>query len=226
MKLSDAKNELGKIKRTSFGISVPELRKLAQKIAKNNYREFLNNNDFSSFELKLLHAFVIGYAKDDIKTLLQYFQAFIPLADRWELTDSLCQNFKIARKFPRQVWDFISQYQNSAQEFESRIVAVILLSHYLNDEYINKVIDVLNRLNTDKYYSQMAVAWALATVMGKYPQKCLTYLQSEQCCLDTSTYGKTLRKIRESYRVPQKIKELLKTMRRQTPDFIGSPGQS
>ena len=206
MKLNQIKQELNGIKRTTFGISVPELRKLAQKVAKDNYCEFLDNDDYSTFELKLLHAFVIGYAKDDIHTLLDYFKAFVPYVNDWGINDSLCQNFKISRKYPELVWDFVMQYQHSDKEFESRIVSVMLLSHYLNDAYIDRLMKVLDKLNTDAYYAQMSVAWAIATVMGKYPEKCLNYLKSKQCHLDKETYRKSLQKIRESYRVPAAIK--------------------
>ena len=102
----------------------------------------------------------------------------MPNVDNWAISDSLCQSFKIARKCPDVVWNFIMQYVHTKREFESRIVSVTLLSHYLNDEYIDKVISVLNSLNTDNYYSQMGVAWAIATIMGKYPEKCLEYLKS------------------------------------------------
>ena len=98
MNLSDIKKELDKIKRTTFGISIPELRKFAQIVAKENYKYFLENDDYSSFELKLLHAFVIGYVKDDIKTILKYFKAFMPQVNDWAVNDSLCQNFRISRK--------------------------------------------------------------------------------------------------------------------------------
>ncbi len=210
MQVKQIKQELNQIKRTTFGICIPDLRQLAKRVAKDNYREFLDADDYSSFELKLLHAFVIGYAQDDIKTLLKYFQKFAPYVDDWAINDSLCQNFKMARKYPELVWDFFMQYQNSDKEFESRIVSVILLSHYLNDTYIDRVITVLDNLNTDAYYAQMGVAWAVATIMGKYPEKCLTYLKSKQCRLDKQTYRKSLQKIRESYRVSDATKNEIK----------------
>lgn len=214
MKLAEVKKQLKSLKRTKFGISIPELRKLAVKIARGNYKEFIENNDCSTFELKLLHAFLIGYIKDDIDVLLGYFKDFIPCVDDWAVNDSLCQNFRAARKNPEVVWKFFMKYKKSKKEFESRIVAVILLSHYLNDEYIDKVIDVLNNLNTNRYYAQMGVAWAIATVMGKYPEKCMKYLMSDSCKLDKITYNKALQKIRESFRVSQEIKTLTKTMKK------------
>ena len=208
MKLSQIKTELKKIKRTSFGISIPELRKFARQIAKEGYKEFLEQNDYSSFELKLLHAFVIGYIKEDINILLKYFEDFIPQVDDWAVNDSLCQNFKISRKYPEVVWNFFMKYKKSKKEFESRIVSVVLLSHYLNDEYVDRVIDVLDSLNADDYYSQMGIAWALATIMGFYPEKCLNYLKSKNCHLNEQTRKKTLQKIRESLRVTDEMKKI------------------
>ena len=78
MDIQEIKKELDKIERTSFGISIPELRKFAKKIAKNDYKVLIYNNDFLTYELKLLHAFVIGYIKEDINVLLKYFETMNP----------------------------------------------------------------------------------------------------------------------------------------------------
>ena len=213
MNFGDIKNKLKKIRRTKFGISIPELRKFARKIAENP-KEFLENNNNSTFELKLLHAFVIGYIKDDINILLEYFKDFMPYVDDWAINDSLCQNFRIARKYQKEVWNFLMKFKNTKKEFESRIISVVLLSHYLNDEYIERVIKVLDNLNTDDYYSKMGVAWAFATIMGKYPQMCLEYLNSKSCHLDKTTYNKSLQKMRESFRVSDEIKLLTRDMKK------------
>ena len=214
MTLTEIKKQLADLPRTSFGISVPHLRKLAAQIARKDYQTLIEHNDYSSFELKLLHAFTIGYIKADIDVLLKYFADFIPYVDDWGINDSLCQNFKIARRFPEKVWQFLHPLMSSPREFESRIVAVMLLSHYLNDDYIKRVINVFDSLSTNAYYSQMGVAWGLATVMGKYPHLCLQYLNSSSCRLDDATWSKTLQKIRESYRVSAEIKQSLGQIRR------------
>ena len=204
--------QLNLLPKTTFGTSVPAIRKLAKQIAKKDYLSFIIQNRNTSFELRMLHAFVLGYAKDDIAILLTHFKNFIPYVNDWAINDSLCQNFTVSRRYQAQVWSFLMNYVKSKQEFESRIVSVILLSHYLNDEYIDRVISTLNKLYTKEYYASMGVAWAFATVMAKYPEKCLTYLQSPNCRLDNTTYNRTLQKIRESYRVADEIKSLCKTL--------------
>ncbi len=214
MQVNEVKERIKKLGRTSLGVSVPAMRKLAQKIAKENYQEFIEKDKGESFEIRMVHAFVLGYAKDDINVLLKYFREFMPYVNDWAINDALCQNFKLAKKYPDDVWQFLMEYQSTAQEFESRIVSVMLLSHYLTDKYIDRAIKVLNKLNTDKYYAQMGVAWAIATIMGKYPEKCMKYLQSATCHLDKTTYNKSLQKIRESFRVSEEVKQKIKTMRR------------
>ncbi len=210
MNINQIKNDILKIKTTTFGISIPELKKFAKQIAKDDYKDFLDNNKCETFELRLLHAFVLGFAKDDINTLLDYFEKFVPYVDDWAVNDSLCQSFKIARKYPEIVWKYLMKYKKSKKEFESRIVSVMLLSHYLKDEYIDRVLKVLDSLCTNDYYSQMGVAWALATAVAYYPEKCIEYMKSEDCHLDDITHRKTLQKIRESYRVSDKVKQYIK----------------
>ncbi len=209
MNLLEIEEELQKIKRTTFGISIPELRRFAKKLAKKDCGLFLKKLPFNTFEQRLLGAYAIGYIKADINLLLDYFEKFMPYVDRWEINDALCQNFKIAREHKKIVWDFLMKYKNSKEEFHSRIVSVMLLSHFLDDEYIEKVLFVLGELNTEAYYSKMGVAWAVATVMGKYPNLCFEYLKIENCPLADYTRKKALQKIKESYRVSEKIKKNL-----------------
>ena len=53
-----------------LGARIPELRKLAKQIAKENYREFLAQCPDDYFEQQALQGLVIGYAKDEIEKIL------------------------------------------------------------------------------------------------------------------------------------------------------------
>ena len=48
-----------------LGVRLPTLRKIAKKIAKSNYKDFLIQNDNSFAELTLIEAMVIGLIKDE-----------------------------------------------------------------------------------------------------------------------------------------------------------------
>lgn len=196
------------------GVRIPELRKLAMRIAKEDYKDFLNKNPLDTYEMEMLHAFVIGYASDDIHIMLKYLQDFIPKVHDWSVSDSLCQSFKIARKYRKEVFAMLMQYRDSRSEFEVRIVATMLMSHFLVDAYVDEVINVLNALHADEYYAKMGIAWAVATIMAKYPDKCLRYMESKENKLDNWTYNKAIQKMKESYRVTDEMKKIVDGMKR------------
>lgn len=191
----------------TYGVTIPNLRTIAKEIAKNNYKYFLENNPLDTLEMEVLQSLVIGYAKDDIDVLLKYLDEYIPKIHDWCTCDTLCQNFKIARKYPDRVLEILLKYKKSNKEYEVRVIAVLLMSHYLNDKYIDKVIKIIDKLKANDYYSRMGVAWCVATIMAKYPEKCLKYLENNN--LDEWTFNKSIQKMKESFRVSQEIKECI-----------------
>lgn len=196
----------------SLGIRIPNLRKFSKELVKGNYKEFLDTNDFSLLELEILQSFVIGGIKRNIDETLFYMQEFVPKIHDWCVCDCLCQSLTAAREYPEKVWELLMEYAGSDGEFKQRVVAVVMLSHYLNDNYIDKVISVLDTLKNEGYYCKMGAAWAIATIMAKYPDKCFAYLRNNT--LDDWTYNKSIQKMIESYRVAEEDKLLLHTMKR------------
>lgn len=194
-----------------YGVRLPELRKIAKLIIKEKRYDFFLENH-TCFEELTIHAYAIGYLKEDIDICLKYLKEFIPQIDNWSVNDSLCQNMKFARIYPNEVLDFLKTMKDSDNEWEIRVVSVTLLSHFLNDEYIDEVIEILDSLKRLTYMSKMGIAWAFATIMAKYEDKTLEYLKNSS--LDNWTFNKALCKMRESFRVSDKAKEQIKTMRR------------
>ena len=194
-----------------YGVRLPELRKIAKLIAKEKRYGFFAENH-TSFEELTIHAYAIGYLKEDINICLKYLKGFIPLVDNWSVNDSLCQNMKFARKYPKEVFEFLKSMKDSDNEWEIRIIAVTFLSHFLNDEYIDEVIEILDKLHRPTYMSKMGIAWAFATIMAKYKDKMYKYLLNSS--LDNWTYNKAISKMHDSFRVSLEDKEKLKQFRR------------
>ena len=89
-----------------------------------------------------------------------------------------------------------------------------MLDYYINDEYVDKVIEQLNNVKNDAYYVKMAIAWTLAEIGIKYYSKLIEYMNSKENNLDKFTYNKTLQKMRESYRISDIQKDELKKMKK------------
>lgn len=195
-----------------LGVRLPELRKLAKEIARTDYKDFMENCPDTYFEYETLKAYVLGYAKDDIETILSYADKFVPTIRDWSVNDSFCQNFSIARKYPERVFDWLLGYAKKEEEFPQRVVAVLLMSHFLVPEYIERVLAVMDTLQCDGYYTRMGVAWCIATAYAKFPKETGVYLGNNR--LRDWTYNKAIQKMCESYRVGEEDKAYWKARKR------------
>lgn len=195
-----------------LGVKVPNLRIVAKDICKTNPILFLNSNPLNIYELEMLQAMVIGYMKEDLNVVIEFARIFIPLIHDWSVNDCFCQTFKIAKEYQKEVWELLSGYFNSESEFELRCVVVMMLSHFINDDYVDEVINFIDTTHHDGYYYKIACAWCLQVIMVKYPDKCLAYLKSNH--LDSWTHNKAITKMTESYRISNDMKEIIKKLKR------------
>ena len=201
-------------KKKMLGIRVPKLRELAKKIVKEyDWKEFLNESDDQCFEEVLLQGFVIGYSKIDIDEKLDYIKWFVPKIDSWAISDTFCPTLKIKPKDLGKVWNFILPYLESNREFDVRFAVIMMLDYFIIDEYVDKVLEKLDSVSHEGYYVKMAVAWCIAEIGIKFNDKAMKYLKGNNN-LDKFTFNQTLQKMRESYRVDEEQKEILKQMKR------------
>lgn len=194
-----------------LGVRLPLLRNIAKDLAKNNWEAYLNNPYNEYYEEIMIEGLTIGYIKTDINTGLKYIKRFIPKIDNWAICDSFCNNLKFTKNNLNEVWEFISTYLSSNKEFELRFAIVMMLHYYINEEYIDRVLHILNDINHEGYYVKMAVAWAISFAYIKFPHKTLVFLKNNN--LDSFTYNKSLQKIIESTRVSKEDKDLIRSMK-------------
>ncbi|MFJ5764572.1 DNA alkylation repair protein [Lysinibacillus sp. NPDC093210] len=195
-----------------LGVRLPELRKLAKKIAKEDWRTYLETSEDEYFEEAMLQGMVIGYAKTDIEEHLSYVASFVPKIDNWSVCDSFCTGLKFAKANKERVWAFLQPYLSSKKEYDIRFGVVMLLDFYIEMEYIDRVLNLLNSVKHEDYYVKMAVAWAVSICYVKIPDTTIEYMRNNT--LDNFTYNKALQKITESNRVDKKTKILIRSMKR------------
>ncbi len=195
-----------------IGVRLPELRKLAKTIAKGDWRAYLEHTDSDYFEEVMLQGMVLGYVKTDPEEILHYIADFIPKIDNWSVCDSFCTGLKFTLKNKEQMWDFIVPYLLSDKEYEIRFAVVMMLNFFIEEAYINRILQLLDKVRHEGYYVKMAVSWALSMCYVKLPAVTIDYLRTNT--LDDFTYNKALQKIRESYRVDPESKKMIRGMKR------------
>jgi 3-methyladenine DNA glycosylase AlkD len=195
-----------------LGVRLPELRKLAKKMARGDWRTYLEDAETEYFEEIMLQGMVIGYVETDIEEILRYVADFVPKIDNWSVCDSFCTGLKFTKTNREQVWNFLQPYLSSKNEYDIRFGVVMLLDFYIEEDYISTVLQLLDNAKHEGYYVKMAVAWAITICYVKLPELTMTYLKSNS--LDDFTYNKALQKITESFRVDLETKKLIRFMKR------------
>lgn len=195
-----------------LGVRLPKLRALAKKIARSDWRTYLDQATEDSFEEVMLQGMVIGCLEADTEEILSRAAEFVPKIDNWSVNDSFCSGLKLAEREPERVWDFLQPYLSSETEFALRFGVVMLLNFYVTPAYIDRVLARLDALSPRGYYAQMAAAWALSVCFIRFPQQTMPYLQNSR--LDRFTYNKALQKITESLQVDAAAKAMIRAMKR------------
>ena len=199
-----------------LGVRVPILRNYAKELSKNyTTDELLKNIDNQYYEEIMLQGMIIGLSKEkDFEVIKKYIKDFVPKIDNWAICDVFCAGLKITKKYKEHMWDFIQTYLKSKNEFYLRFAIVMILDFYIEEEYLERNFEIFNNVRSDKYYVQMAIAWAISICLIKYYDKTIKYLKSKECKLDNFTYNKSLQKARESYRISKEQKEELQKMKK------------
>ena len=195
-----------------LGVRTPILRKMAKELYKSGEYTGMFEIPSKYMEENMLKGMIIGLFKKPAKEVLLYVKDFVPTIDNWAVCDCFCCSLKMTRDNLALVWNFIQSYFKSEKEFEIRFAYVMLLNYYLVDDYVDKVLKLIDEFRDDRYYSKMAVAWLVSICYIKYPDKTEKYLKKSK--LDTWTYNKSIQKICESLKVDKKTKSQLKLMKK------------
>ncbi len=194
-----------------LGIRVPIQRKIATHIAKGDIESFLECCKSNYYEEVMIQGFVLGHIKEK-EVLLKYLNSYVSLIDNWAINDGFCNSLKIVN-LDKEFWfSYFSKYLKSPEEFKVRVGLIVFLSFYVEDKYLEKIFSLLDKIDVDKYYVNMGIAWLLCECFTKYRAITLNYLLKSK--VNTFTFNKTISKIRDSYRVSKEDKEYLNSLKR------------
>lgn len=189
-----------------LGIRLPKLRNIAKEIFKGDYKGFLKQAGHKYYEEVMIYLLVLSMIKD-LSILECYFDKAINLIDNWALCDTFCNSLKIVSKNKEYFLNKIALLNKSGEEFKVRVGLILLLSHYVEEKYLDIIIAYLDLIKSNAYYINMAEAWLVCEIFIKYPSRGLKYLENNS--LSPFTLNKAISKIRDSYRVSKEMKNYI-----------------
>lgn len=193
-----------------IGVRIPVLRKYAQELYNDEtWKETFEQIDNEYYEEIMLKGMLIGFAKkENIDTILQYVEEYVPSVDNWAICDTFCAGLKITKKYKKEMWNLINKLVESNKEFEIRFAIVMILDYYIDEEYLESDYEIFDKIHHEGYYVKMAIAWAISICLIKYYDKTVQYLKKSK--IDDWTYNKAIQKAIESYRISDERKNELR----------------
>lgn len=192
-----------------IGVRVPDLRKLAKKVAEEpETSKFLKNLPHKYYDENMLHGLLISEIKD-YDACLVAVDEFLPYVDNWAVCDIMSP--KIFKKNKTALLEKIKEWSASEKTYTCRFGIEMLMSHFLDDDFKPEYLEIPLSVNSEDYYVQMMIAWFFATALAKEWDATIKYIEDHR--LDRWTHNKAIQKARESRRITPKEKEYLKSLK-------------
>lgn len=193
----------------TLAVLSPKLKEIAKEISKGNYISFLDLNLNNYYENTYINAYLIVKIKNFDK-MKQYLDRYSLLVDNWSSCDTLKFNIKDNEE---KYFNLSLEYIKSELPFRRRIGILILFKFINNEDYLDKVYNIIDMFyNEDSYYVNMIISWLLCELMIKQQEKTLLYLKRNK--LNDFTINKFISKCRDSYRIDIYLKEYLLNYKR------------
>ena len=191
-----------------IGIRVPELRKYAKELAKQEGEVYLDLLPHHYIEENNLHAFLICGIKD-FGEAMRRTEEFLPYIDNWATCDSFMP--KVFKKHPDEVFEKVKERLKSERVYTVRYGLVTLLNNFLDGEFRPEMLELAAGIRSGEYYINMAIAWYFSIALVKQYAAALPYILEQR--LDKWTHNKAIQKAIESYRVSPERKEYLRGLK-------------
>lgn len=192
-----------------IGVRVPEVRKLAKRLAKEpDAASFLEDLPHKYYDENMLHALLLSEMKD-YEACVAAVDRFLPYVDNWAVCDILSP--KIFRRNKPALLKKIREWSASEKTYTCRFGIEMLMSHFLDDDFKPEYLEIPAAVRSEEYYVRMMVAWFFATALAKQWDAAVKYVEEGR--LDTWTHNKTIQKARESFRITAEQKEYLNTLK-------------
>lgn len=187
-----------------IGVRVPLVRNLLRRMSEPEKIEYIDNYKCEYLEEYLLKGLIISSLRD-FNEVIKYLDYFIPLIDNWEVCDTFVLSLKIINKNKDTFYSYIKKYLQSNKEFEKRFTLVVLLNYYVEDKYIDDIVDIILNVKCNYYYDKMAKAWLIQVCYIKYRDKILNVINQ----IDNDIYVIAKRKILDSKKISRQDKDFL-----------------
>ena len=192
-----------------IGVRTPRLREYAKRLIKaGGFEDFLKRLPHRYFDENQLHALLLSEMKD-YALCMKETERFLPYVDNWATCDQICP--RVFKRHKNDLLSHIKMWIQSSETYTVRFGIKMLMGHFLDEDFDISYPEAVAPIRSEEYYVRMMVAWYFATALAKQYDAIVPFIENKK--LDPWTHNKTIQKAVESYRIPAKRKDYLKTLR-------------
>ena len=195
-----------------IGVRTPAMRKLAKQLTKEEpeaVQVFLEALPHAYYDEDILHAILISEIKDYDRCIRET-ERFLPYIDNWAVCDIMSP--KVFKKHKQELLEKIRIWSASKHTYTCRLGMEMLMSFYLDEDFEPEYLEIPAQVQSEEYYVNMMIAWFFATALAKQWDAAFPYIQENR--FSPWVHNKTIQKARESYRITDEQKEILKKLKR------------
>ena len=205
--------KLVKTKYEIVGIRTPKLRKFAKELLKKYGVDSLKMLSDNIYEEIMLQGFIVAYSSRSLVDKKDLIDNYLYKCDCWSLVDSFVSSLKLKGEEYHEGYKMLNEYRDNQTKMKQypyieRFVLCLSMSLYLNDQYIDDILEYSEKLTDREYTVKMANSWLLATAAIEYFEQVIDVIMK----LDEETLRYFKGKIRDSYRISEDKKERVKSL--------------
>lgn len=195
-----------------IGVRMPILRKIAGEISKGNGRDFLQFVLDDYYEEAMLYGLVLSKIKtQNYEDFCYLYDKFVDRINNWAVCDTCSGKSKDFKKYKEQYFLYLENYIQSDNPWAIRYAIITMFNYKKDAEYLEVILQRLNKITNDYYYVKMAKAWLCAELFVFDKERIYNFLRENN--FDKETMLMTFSKLRDSLRVSSDDKEKLKALK-------------
>lgn len=193
-----------------IGVRMPQVRALAKTLERaGKADEYMHTLPHTYYDENMLHAVLLSHCTNfaECITLLDEFLSYV---DNWAVCDALSPQVFAAHT--NALMPHITRWLTTNAVYTQRFALKMLMTHYLDERFCTKYLDIPAHIHTNEYYVAMMIAWFYATALAKQWEDTAAFLRKNT--LDDFVHNKTIQKACESRRLSAEQKAYVRTLRR------------
>ena len=193
-----------------IGVRMPQVRALAKTLERaGKAGEYMHTLPHTYYDENMLHAVLLSHCTNfaECITLLDEFLSYV---DNWAVCDALSPQVFAAHT--NALMPHITRWLTTNAVYTQRFALKMLMTHYLDERFCTKYLDIPAHIHTNEYYVAMMIAWFYATALAKQWEDTAAFLRKNT--LDDFVHNKTIQKACESRRLSAEQKAYVRTLRR------------